>query len=88
MLVTNKVCLYTGLLNMLDILVPWVITLPKCTGGAPLVLLVLLLGTGDGGGVSLACETCVVSNVFKESQCCWLECGFVFEISVNTSVDV
>ena len=50
MLDTNKVCLYTGLSNMLEILVPWVITLPKHTGGAPLVLLVLLLGTGEGGG--------------------------------------
>ena len=37
-----------------------------CIGGAPLVLLVLLLGTGDSGGVSLTSETCVVSDVFKE----------------------
>ena len=50
---------------MLEILVPCVITCPKCTGGAPLVLLVLLLGTGDGGGVSLVCETCVVSEISK-----------------------
>ena len=88
MLVTNSVCLYTGLLNMLDILVPWVITLPKHTGGAPLVLLVLLLGTGDSGGVSSTCETCVVSNEFKELECCLLECGLISEVSVNTSVDV
>ena len=53
MLDTNKVCLYTGLSNMLETLIPWVITLPKCTGGAPLVLLVLLLGIGDGGGVCM-----------------------------------
>ena len=39
----NKVCLYIGLSSMLVTLVLWVITLPKCTGGAPLVLLVLLL---------------------------------------------
>ena len=54
MLDTNKVCLYTGLLNMLETLVLWLITLPKHTGGAPLVLLVLLLGSGDGGGVSIS----------------------------------
>ena len=70
MLGTNKVCLYTGLSNMLEILVPWVITLPKHTGGAPLVLLVLLLSTGDGGGVSLSCETCVVSEISKDLEGC------------------
>ena len=55
---------------------------------SPLVLLVLLLGTGESGGVSLTSETCVVSDVFKEFECCWLECGWVSEASVNTSVDV
>ena len=73
---------------MLDILVPWVMTFPKHIGGAPLVLLVLLLGTGDSGGVSLTSETCVVSDISKEFECCWLECGWVSEVSVNTSVDV
>ena len=72
---------------MLEILVPWVITLPKCTGGAPLVLLVLLLGTGDGGGVSLILET-VMSLENQDLEHCWLVCGSVSEASVNTSVDV
>ena len=62
MLDTNKACLYTGLSNMLETLVLWVITLPKCTGGPPVVLLVLLLGTGDSGGVSLTLD---VSEVLK-----------------------
>ena len=88
MLDTNKVCLYTGLSNMLEILVPWVITLPKHRGGAPLVLLVLLLGTGDGGGVSLTLETFNVSEISTDLEGCWLVCGSVFEASVNTSVDV
>ena len=63
MLDTNKVCLYTGLSNMLEILVLWVITLLKCTGGAPLILLVLLLGIGDGGGVSLALDVSEISEI-------------------------
>ena len=73
---------------MLEILVPCVITRPKCTGGAPLVLLVLLLGTGDGEGVSLTCETCVVSEISEDLEDCWLVCGLASEVSVNTSVDV
>ena len=63
---TNKVCLYAGLFDMLEILVPWVITLPKHTGGTPLVLLVLLLGiggVGDGGGISLVS---VVSEMSRD----------------------
>ena len=70
MLDTNKVCLYTGLSSILEILVPWVITLPKHTGGAPLVLLVLLLGTGDGGGVLLTFKTCDVSEISKDLESC------------------
>ena len=62
MLDTNKVCLYIGLSNMLETLVLWVITLTKCTGGAPLVLLVLLLGTGDCGGVPLTLDASEVSR--------------------------
>ena len=85
MLDTNKVCLYTGLSNMLETLVLWVITLPKHTGCAPLVLLVLLLGIGDGGGVSLTFD---VSEISQDLESCWLVCGSVFEASVNTSVDV
>ena len=42
---------------MLVTLVQWVMTLPKCTGGAPLVLLALLLGAGDcSGGVSIGLD--------------------------------
>ena len=88
MLDTNKVCLYTGLSNMLEIPVLWVITLPKHTGGAPLVLLVLLLGIGDGGGVSLALDVSEISEISRDLAICWLVCRSVFEISVNTSVDV
>ena len=62
MLDTNRVCLYTGLSNMLEILVPWVITFPKHTGGAPFVLLALLLGTGDCGGVPLELDASEVSR--------------------------
>ena len=62
MLDTNKVCLYIGLSNMLETLVLWVITLPKRTGGAPLVLLVLLLGTGDCVGVPLILDDSEVSR--------------------------
>ena len=54
---------------MLETLVLWVITLPKHTGGAPLVLLVLLLGIGDGGGVSL---TLVDSEISRDLESCWL----------------
>ena len=88
MLDTNKVCLYTGLSNILEILVLWVITLPKHTGSAPLLLLVLLLGIGDGGGVSLTFETFEVSEISRDLESCWLVCGSVSEASVNTSVDV
>ena len=41
---------------MLEILVPWVITFPKRTGGAPFILLALLLGPGDCGGVPLGLD--------------------------------
>ena len=72
MLDTNKVCLYTGLSNMLETLVLWIITLPKHAGGVPLVLLVLLLGIGDVGGVSL---TLVVSEISRDLKkllaCVW-----------------
>ena len=73
---------------MLEILVPWVITLPKHTGCVTLVLIVLLLGTGDGGGVSLTFETFDVSEVSKDLESCWLVCGSISEASVNTSVDI
>ena len=41
---TYNICLYVGVFVMLDTLVLWVITFPKHTGGAPHVLLALLLG--------------------------------------------
>ena len=47
-----NVCLYVGMLVIFDTLVLWVITFPKCTGGAPCVLLALLLGAGDCTGDS------------------------------------
>ena len=47
---------------MLVILVPWVITFPKCTGGAPFVLQALLLGAGDCGGVPLRLDASEVSR--------------------------
>ena len=43
---TNKVCLYVGVSVTFVTLVLWVMTFPKHTGGAPLVLLALLLGAG------------------------------------------
>ena len=48
---TNNVCLNAGLSVLSVTLVQWVITFPKCTGGAPLVLLVLLLEAGVCSGV-------------------------------------
>ena len=51
-----------GLSNMLETLVLWVITFPKCTGGAPLVHLVPFLGTGDCGGVPLTLDAPEVSR--------------------------
>ena len=47
---------------MLVILVPWVITFLKCTGGAPFVLLALLPGAGDGGGVPIGLDASDVSR--------------------------
>ena len=41
---TNKVYLNVGALAISDTIELWVITFPKCTGGAPHVLLALLLG--------------------------------------------
>ena len=59
---TNRVCLYAGVFDKFVTLVQWVITLPKCTRGAPLVLLALLLGAGDcSGGVSRELDALDVS---------------------------
>ena len=49
---TNNVCLYAGVLTISDTIVLWVITFSKHTGGAPHVLLALLLGAGDCTGDS------------------------------------
>ena len=58
---TNNVCLYAGVLAISDTIVLWVITFPKCTGGAPHVLLALFLGvgdcTGDSGGLDVTVES-------------------------------
>ena len=49
---TYNVCLNVGVLFIFNTLVVWVITFPKCTGGAPCVVLALLLGAGDCRGNS------------------------------------
>ena len=54
---TNNVCLYAGVLAISDTIVLWVITFPNCTGGAPHVLLALLLGAGDSGGLDTTVES-------------------------------
>ena len=72
---TNKVCLNVGASAILDTIELCVITFPKCTGGAPCVLLALLLGAGDSGGL----------DNMGESVTCWLECSV--EASVNTLSD-
>ena len=79
---TNKVCLNVGALAISDIMELCVFTFPKCTGGAPHVLLVLLLGAGDSGGL----DKMVESLGMGESVICWLECCSV-EASVNTLSD-
>ena len=59
---TNNVCLYAGLSDMFITLVQWVISFPKHTGGAPLVLLALLLKTGDcSDSVSIGLDALDVS---------------------------
>ena len=69
---TNKVCLNFGVSATLDTIVLYVYTFPNCTGGAPFVLLALLLGAGDSGGL----EGNIICGL--ESLRSWLEC------SVNT----
>ena len=69
---TNKVCLNVGASAILDTIVLCVNTFPKCTGGVPCVLLALLLGAGDSGGL----------EGMGESLTCWLECSV--EASVKT----
>ena len=57
---------------MLVILVPWVITFPKCTGDAPFVLLALLLGAGDCGGIPIGLDT---SDVLRDLLAGMWICG-------------
>ena len=79
---TNKVCLNVGALAISDTIELCVITFPKCTGGAPYVLLILLLGAGASGELDKMVE-CLGMG---ESVICWLECCSV-EASVNTLSD-
>ena len=64
---TYNVCLYVGVLVIFDTLVLWVITFPKCTGGAPCALLALLLGagecSGDSAGLDVIIESVVVGGL-------------------------
>ena len=48
---TNGVCLNVGVLAICDTMELCVMTFPKCTGGAPHVLLVLLIGADDSGAL-------------------------------------
>ena len=78
---TNKVCLNVGILAISDTTELCVMTFPKCTGGAPHVLLALLLGAGDSGGLDKTVE----SLGMGESVICWLECCSVeASVFVNT----
>ena len=54
---TNNVCLNAGDLAISDTIVLWVITFPNCTGGTPHVLLALLLGADDSGGLDTIVES-------------------------------
>ena len=66
---TNKVCLNVGVSATLDTIVLYVYTFPNCTRGAPFMLLALLLGAGDSGGL----ESNVTCGI--ESLSCWLDCS-------------
>ena len=46
-----------GVLAISDTIVLWVTTFPNCTGGAPHVLLALLLGACDSGGLDSTVES-------------------------------
>ena len=82
----DNVCLYVGVLAISDTMELCVMTFPNCTGGAPCVLLALLLGAGDSGGLYKTVE----SLGMGESGICWLglKCGYI-EVSgsVNTLSD-
>ena len=81
---TNKVCLNVGVLAISDTIELCVMTFPKHTGGAPHVLLALLLGAGDSGGL----DKIVESLGMDESVICWLGCCSVeASMFVNTLSD-
>ena len=74
---TYNICLYVGVFVMLDTLVLWVITFPKCTGDAPCVLLALLLGADDWPGDSVGLDVTVESGGIGDLGECWLTCGSI-----------
>ena len=81
---TNKVCLNVGVLAISDTIKLCVMAFPKCTGGALHVLLALLLGAGDSGGL----DKIVESLGMGESVICWFECCSVeASVFVNTLSD-
>ena len=59
---------------MFDTLVLWVITFPN-NGGAPHVLLALLLGAGDCSGESGGLDVTLESVGVGDWEICWLTCG-------------
>ena len=80
---TNNVCLYVGVLAISDTMELCVMPFPIYTGGAPHVLLALLLGAGDSGGL----DNTVESLGIGDSIICWLglECGSI-EASVSVNI--
>ena len=83
-----NVCLSVGVLVMFNTLLLWVITFPKCTGGAPYVLLALLLGTGNCSGVSGGVDVTVESVGVGNCELCWFICGSnEVSVSKNTLLD-
>ena len=79
---TKNVSLYVGVLAISDTIVLCVMTFPNHTGGAPHVVLTLLLGAGYSGGLDKTVE----SLGMGDSIICWLglECGSI-EASVSVS---
>ena len=78
----DKVCLNVGVLASSDTIALCVMTFPKHTGDAPHVLLALLLGAGESGGLDKTVEYLGMGG----SVICWLECCSA-EVSVNTLSD-
>ena len=83
---TSNVCLYVRVLAISDTIALCVMAFPNCTRGAPHVLLALLLGAGDSGGL----DKTVKSLGMGDSIICCLgfECGSTeASVSVNTLSD-